>query len=338
MIAAEGVAPSGVIAVDKPEGPTSHDIVRRARRALDTRRVGHCGTLDPLASGLLLVCVGRLTRLSEWLTGADKQYTATFRLGAVSDTADAQGQIRTVHAGAPSLQQVENAVAKWSGVIEQVPPSHSAIKVDGVRSYERARRDEVVELPARTVTVSRFDVEHYDYPQVRVVVDCTKGTYIRALARDLGETLGCGGYVEALRRTRIGSVDLTAAIALDEIKECVSEYPEKLWIDPLTALRDQMPAVGVDIEGARNFTRGRVVDARDVQTESLSAELPHTSHLSGPPQSSGSTSSGSMSPGATSAAIQSVEVAVCLGNALLGVGQMEDDGLRPTRVLTEPTP
>ena len=213
-------------------------------------------------------------------------------------------------------------------MIEQVPPSHSAIKVDGVRSYERARRDEVVKLPARTVTVSRFDVEHYDYPQVRVVVDCTKGTYIRALARDLGETLGCGGYVEALRRTRIGSVDLTAAIALDEIKECVSEYPEKLWIDPLTALRDQMPAVGVDIEGARDFTRGRIVDARDVQTESLSAELPHTSHLPGPTQSSG----------ATSAAIQSVEVAVCLGNALLGVGQMEDDGLRPTRVLTEPTP
>ncbi|MBT7598523.1 MAG: tRNA pseudouridine(55) synthase TruB [Gemmatimonadetes bacterium] len=309
MTEGEGETPSGVIAVDKPEGPTSHDIVGRVRRALKTRRVGHCGTLDPLATGLLLVCVGRMTKLSDWITGADKQYTATFRLGAVSDTADAQGQISIVEGPPVTLQAIEVAVSQWTGVIQQVPPSYSAIKVDGVRSYKRARRQEEVILPARTVTVSRFEVVEFQMPYLRVVIDCSKGTYIRALARDIGEALGCGAYVETLRRTRIGSVDVDVAVPLEEIHSLAEADPQRLWLHPMAALRDRLPMVGIDVEEARDFTRGRVVDGM-----------------------AGRTDTGL--PGKTEAC----EVAVCLGDRLLGVGRVENACLHPTRVLTEPTP
>ncbi|MBT3344786.1 MAG: tRNA pseudouridine(55) synthase TruB [Gemmatimonadetes bacterium] len=298
----EGTTLAGVIAIDKPEGPTSHDIVRRVRRAMQTRRVGHCGTLDPLATGLLLVCVGRLTRLSAWLTGADKKYTARFRLGGTSDTADAQGQITAVDGPVPTREQLEEAIAQWQGVIEQVPPSHSAIKVDGVRSYKRARRQEVVELPARTVTVSRFDVDEYEYPLVDVSVDCSKGTYIRALARDVGEILECGAYVEALRRTRIGAVDVAEAVELDEIDalaaEEIGDGNSRLWVDPVEALSDRMPALRIDVDGARDFTRGRMVET--------------------------TASAG--------------EVAVCFGDELLGIGRVDGEQLHAVKVMAEPTP
>ncbi len=299
----EGAAPSGVLAIDKPEGPTSHDIVRRVRRALGTRRVGHCGTLDPLATGLLLVCVGRLTRLSEWLTGADKRYTACFRLGATSDTADAQGEITSVEGHIPSALEVENAMAHWCGVIEQVPPSHSAIKVDGVRSYHRARRQEIVSLPARTVTVSRFELDAYEYPQMRVSVDCSKGTYIRALARDVGEMLGCGGYVEVLRRTGIGTVDIAVAVTLDDMEDLAAKEretgrPSAMWLDPVAALSDRLPPLSLDAEGARDFTRGRVA----------------------------------------SVVAEAGDVIVCSGQELLGIGRVEDEILHPVKVLAEPTP
>jgi tRNA pseudouridine55 synthase len=300
---------SGIIAVDKPEGPTSHDIVGRVRRALKMRRVGHCGTLDPLATGLLLVCVGRMTKLSDWLTGADKQYTATFRLGAVSDTADAQGQISIVEGPPPTLQEIEVAISQWTGRIEQVPPSFSAIKVDGVRSYKRARRQEEVVLPARAVTVSRFEIVEYKMPFLRVVIDCSKGTYIRALARDVGEALDCGAYVEALRRTIIGSVDVDVAVPLDEIHSLLEKDPQRLWLHPLAALRDRLPAVDINVEEARDFTRGRAVGGMADRTDTVL-------------------------PGAGEAC----EVAVCLGDQLLGVGRVEQGGLHPTRVLTEPTP
>ncbi len=303
MKTGEGRALAGVIAIDKPEGPTSHDIVRRVRRALNTRRVGHCGTLDPLATGLLLVCVGRFTRLSDWLTGADKQYMARFRLGATSDTADAQGQITALDDGpVPTRQQVEEVIAQWLGTVEQVPPSHSAIKVDGVRSYKRARRQEAVELPARSITVSRFDVDEYEYPLVSVTIDCSKGTYIRSLARDVGDSLGCGAYVDALRRTRSGAVDVADAVALDEIDDLVAAAPDvrlsRLWIDPVEALRDRLPAVHVDVIGARDFTHGRMVET-----------------------------------GAGAG-----EVAVCFGEELLGIGRIDKEQLHAVKVLSEPTP
>ena len=204
----------GVLVVDKPAGPTSHDVVARVRRALGIRRVGHCGTLDPLATGVLVLCVGPMTRFSRWLTGGDKEYDACFRLGATSDTDDALGRIDEAEAvEPPALGEIEDVLEHFRGGIEQVPPEHSAVRVRGVRSYHRARRRQPTGLAARPVRIDRIEVVSYEPPLLRVHVQCGKGTYIRSLARDLGQALGCGGLVEQLRRLRVGTMTTGDAIA-----------------------------------------------------------------------------------------------------------------------------
>ncbi|MGV9195035.1 tRNA pseudouridine(55) synthase TruB [Microbacterium sp. MC2] len=213
-------APKGVLLVDKPGGVTSHDIVARARRALNTRKIGHAGTLDPMATGLLILGVGPATRLLTYIVGLDKTYQATIRLGIATDTDDADGtETSRVDAGtlaAVTDDAVRAGVAALTGEISQVPSTVSAIKVGGKRAYDLARAGEQVELKARTVTVARFDIiatrraaGHLD---LDVVVDCSSGTYIRALARDLGADLGIGGHLTALRRTRIGPFDVADAV------------------------------------------------------------------------------------------------------------------------------
>lgn len=227
-------APRGILLVDKPGGITSHDVVARARRALGTRKIGHAGTLDPMATGLLVLGVGPATRLLTYVVGLDKTYEATIRLGVSTDSDDADGEL-TAQAEADAVAavtrgRIEAGVAALTGEIDQVPSRVSAIKVGGRRAYDLAREGEEVELKARRVTVSRFDVLEVCVTEtatggavvdVDVVVDCTSGTYIRALARDLGADLGVGGHLTALRRTRIGpfsvadaATDLTPDIAL----------------------------------------------------------------------------------------------------------------------------
>ncbi|GAA3899454.1 tRNA pseudouridine(55) synthase TruB [Microbacterium invictum] len=214
-------APKGILLVDKPGGVTSHDIVARARRALNTRKIGHAGTLDPMATGLLILGVGPATRLLTFIVGLDKTYEATIRLGVATDSDDADGtETNRVDAGvlaAVTDDAIRSGIAELTGEISQVPSTVSAIKVDGKRAYDLARAGEQVELKARQVTVSRFEVraqrrtaEHLD---LDVVVDCSSGTYIRALARDLGSALGVGGHLTALRRTRIGPFDVVDAVA-----------------------------------------------------------------------------------------------------------------------------
>lgn len=220
------MARAGLLLVDKPGGITSHDVVARARRALGTRKIGHAGTLDPMATGLLLLGVEGATRLLTFIVGLDKTYEATIRLGVATDTDDAEGE-DVSRAEAAVLAAVDRAridagIAKLTGAISQVPSRVSAIKVGGRRAYDLARAGEEVELAARDVTVSRFEVtavRHADggLIDLDVVVDCSSGTYIRALARDLGADLGVGGHLTALRRTRIGpflvddaSTDITA--------------------------------------------------------------------------------------------------------------------------------
>ncbi len=214
-------APKGILLVGKPGGVTSHDIVARARRALNTRKIGHAGTLDPMATGLLILGVGPATRLLTYIVGLDKTYEATIRLGIATDSDDADGaETSRVDAGtltAVTDDAVHAGIAALTGEISQVPSTVSAIKVGGRRAYDLARAGEQVELKARTVTVSRFDVVatrraagHID---LDVVVDCSSGTYIRALARDLGADLGVGGHLTALRRTRIGPFDVADATA-----------------------------------------------------------------------------------------------------------------------------
>jgi tRNA pseudouridine55 synthase len=212
----------GILLVDKPGGLTSHDVVARARRALGTRKIGHAGTLDPMATGLLVLGVEAATRLLTFVVGQDKTYRATIRLGVATDTDDADGQVTgRIDASDVSSDAVADAISHLRGDISQIPSRVSAIKVDGRRAYDLARAGEDVELAAREVTVSRFDVmaerREGDILDLDVVVDCSSGTYIRALARDLGAALGVGGHLTALRRTRVGSFDVVDAAALDDL-------------------------------------------------------------------------------------------------------------------------
>lgn len=219
-------SPSGLVVVDKASGMTSHDVVSRMRRIAGTRKVGHAGTLDPMATGVLVVGINKATRLLTHVVGVDKTYEATIRLGENTTTDDAEGEIlQRRFVAAVTRPELDAAVADLTGDIDQVPSSVSAIKVDGKRSYQRVRDGETVELPARPVTVSRFDILDVRRPEggrtmdVDVVVDCSSGTYIRALARDLGEALNVGGHLTALRRTRVGSFDLGQAHTLDQLTD-----------------------------------------------------------------------------------------------------------------------
>lgn len=259
---------AGVLLVDKPGGMTSHDVVSRARRALGTRKIGHAGTLDPMATGLLVLGVEGATRLLTYLVGLDKTYLATIRLGAATTTDDAEGEIASVAEPAAleaaTDERIANGIASLTGEISQVPSSVSAIKVNGRRAYDLARAGEQVELKARTVTVSRFEVletrRGADGIDLDVVVDCSSGTYIRALARDLGEALGVGGHLTALRRTRIGRFDVAEAVAVDAIAG-------DALIGPAAAAERAVGRVEVSAVEARDLRHGK-------RLEGAAARLP----------------------------------------------------------------
>jgi tRNA pseudouridine55 synthase len=212
-------APDGLVVVDKPQGWTSHDVVGRTRRLARTRKVGHAGTLDPMATGVLVLGIGKATRLLGHLALTEKQYDGTIRLGQTTVTDDAEGEVVTTHdASAVTDEAIAAGVATLTGEIQQVPTAVSAVKVDGVRSYARVRAGEDVELKARPVTVSRFEVLARRGDDLDVTVTCSSGTYVRALARDLGAALGVGGHLTALRRTRVGPFELAAARTLEQLE------------------------------------------------------------------------------------------------------------------------
>lgn len=214
----------GLVIVDKPGGMTSHDVVGRCRRLFGTRKVGHAGTLDPMATGVLVIGIERATKILGLITGTDKSYAATIRLGQTTSTEDAEGEVlQAVPAEQVSDEQIATAVSALRGSIDQVPSAVSAIKVAGERSYKLAREGRAVELPARPVRIERFDVltvrRHSGFADVDVVVDCSSGTYIRALARDVGDALGVGGHLTVLRRTAVGRYGLGEARTLDDLAE-----------------------------------------------------------------------------------------------------------------------
>ena len=256
-------AASGLVVVDKPQGWTSHQVVGRLRRLLGTRRVGHAGTLDPMATGVLLVGANRATRLLGHLAGHDKTYVATIRLGQATVTDDAEGDV-VAAAGAAGIDEaaVRQAVAGFVGTISQVPSAVSAIKVDGRRAHALVRAGQEVTLKAREVTVGRYDVlglrpgSAGETPvlDVDVEVDCTSGTYIRALARDLGAVLGTGGHLTALRRTRVGGFGLSdVALAADGL---AGDTPPRL-LELAEVARRSFPVVEVDAAAAREVGFGR---------------------------------------------------------------------------------
>ena len=248
----------GLLVVDKPGGWTSHDVVARVRRLVGTRRVGHAGTLDPMATGVLVIGVGRGTRLLGHLALADKDYDATMRLGVTTSTDDADGDVLEERdATGVTDEALAAAVASFVGDIEQVPSAVSAVKVDGERAYKRARRGEEVRLSARPVHVARFDVVGRRGDEVDVRVTCSTGTYVRALARDVGSELGVGAHLTALRRTRVGGFGLDRARTLDQLADDLR----------LVALPDAVaaafPRVEVSAEDAQRLAFGQRVEAAD---------------------------------------------------------------------------
>ena len=210
----------GIVNVDKPLGITSHDVVYRLRRILKTKKIGHTGTLDPEASGVLPMCVGRGTKLAEYLTAADKQYMARLQLGAFTDTQDASGEILERFQVDVTEERIYDAVKSFTGEILQSPPMFSAIKIDGKKLYELAREGKTVEREPRKITIHKIEIKNIDLEKscVDMLVDCSKGTYIRTLCNDIGASLGCGGYMSALRRTKSGRFEIEKSYTLEEIE------------------------------------------------------------------------------------------------------------------------
>ncbi|WP_033344708.1 tRNA pseudouridine(55) synthase TruB [Catenuloplanes japonicus] len=251
----------GLVVVDKPGGMTSHDVVARMRRLAKTRRVGHGGTLDPMATGVLVIGVGRGTKLLTYVTGATKSYDGTIRLGQATVTDDREGDVTaTVPAGHVTDEEIRAALATFEGEIDQVPSSVSAIKVNGERAYKKVRDGEEVTLAARRITISRLAVheirrsgEDGDVIDVDVSVSCSSGTYIRAIARDLGTRLGVGGHLTALRRTEVGGFPLAEALTLEQLEE---RSPDVVSLPMPEAARRCFPVREATAEEARTLSHG----------------------------------------------------------------------------------
>ena len=248
----------GILLIDKPAGWTSHDVVAKARGITGQRRIGHTGTLDPMATGLLVLCLGQATRLVEYLTGHDKRYTGVVQLGRTTTTDDAEGnaiQERPV----PEVTQAALAavVARFRGAISQRPPAFSALKVQGKRAYDLARAGEDVQLAERAVTIHRFNAELLAADTVAVDVTCSSGTYIRSLARDIGEAIGCGGHLAALRRESVGPFSVVDAISLDALAQVLAARELDTRLVPADEGISELDAAILGQEGTLAMVQGR---------------------------------------------------------------------------------
>ncbi len=247
-------AVDGVLLLDKPLGMSSNGALQAARRLLNAAKAGHTGTLDPLATGLLPLCFGEATKFSQTLLDADKCYEATFLLGVTTTTGDAEGDVIAQEAVRCSEKDVLTAVSRFRGWVEQVPPMFSALKQGGRALYEYARQGVEVERKPRKVCIHEIDVLNCDLPRVSIRVRCSKGTYIRTLAEDIGRVLGCGAHLIALRRTAIGALNLGAAVTLERLGAAPS--PERL-LAPVDTLLGEMPALHLDEDQAQRLLHGR---------------------------------------------------------------------------------
>jgi tRNA pseudouridine55 synthase len=238
----------GILLLDKSNGPTSHDVVAKVRRLAGQPRIGHGGTLDPFATGLLVLVLGRATRLAAFHQGGAKRYEATFSFGGATTTDDLDGEKILSNGPAATRERVEALLPRFRGALEQVPPSHSAKRTDGVRAYERARAGEIVELAPRAVEVTRFEItswdeSHPDEPLMGAVLDVSSGTYIRAIARDLGAALGCGAHLVALRRIGSGPFNVAQAHTMEAVAEAALGGSLTHLLLPLDAGIEAIPAI-----------------------------------------------------------------------------------------------
>jgi tRNA pseudouridine55 synthase len=269
----------GVLVVHKPVGPSSHDVVVVARRSLGISRIGHTGTLDPQASGVLPLVLGQATRLAQHLTGSDKEYTATLRFGVVTDTYDAAGEVLDSRNTVPTAEEIQAALTPFRGTFEQRPPVYSAKMVDGERSYVRARAGKPIQSPAVPVTVHALELVAFDPPLARVRVRCSAGFYVRSLAHDLGQALGTGAILAGLVRTEAAGFTLDNAIAFENLVQA-PRTELRARVRPMEALLIDVPAAQLTEEGLDWARHGRELGPRQLH-EPLSA-LPPLTRLFGP--------------------------------------------------------
>ncbi|HWT53505.1 MAG TPA: tRNA pseudouridine(55) synthase TruB [Rhodocyclaceae bacterium] len=251
----------GVLLLDKPQGLSSNTALQIARRLLNAEKAGHTGTLDPLATGLLPLCFGEATKFSSELLDADKAYEATLKLGQTTTTADAEGEVLQTRPVAVTQAMLDAALAKFTGPIAQVPPMYSALKRDGKPLYEYARAGVELEREARNVIIHKIELLGWQDDEVRIAVDCSKGTYIRTLAEDIGEFLGCGAHLTALRRTRIATINLTGAVTLEQLENAVDR---DVLLAATESLLGDLPEAHLDAAASDRLLHGQPVSVSGV--------------------------------------------------------------------------
>jgi tRNA pseudouridine55 synthase len=257
---------SGVLVVDKPVGLTSHDVVQIIRKGTNIRRAGHTGTLDPRASGVLVILIGPAVRLSEYVSASDKRYQAIIRLGTTTDTYDADGHITSSAPVNITETQFENTLKQFIGEIEQIPPPYSAVKVKGRKAYEMARDGEEVDLQPRKIQVYNLELLEWAPPEAVIDVYCSSGTYVRSLAHDLGKTLGCGAYLVGLRRTKSGRFTLRDAVPLRKLREAFEAGNWYQYLIPAAEALSDWPALELSVEQVEAVRHGHRVPAEPNST------------------------------------------------------------------------
>lgn len=311
----DGPGIDGILVVAKPAGPTSHDVIDTIRRLTGVRRVGHGGTLDPFAMGVLPVFIGRATRMVDYHRGDDKAYRASVVFGASSSTDDIDGQMTPGESAPPTREAVEAALAAFRGPIEQVPPDHSAVHVDGKRAYELARGGQKPELAARSVTIHALDLLDWDAadperPLAELEVRCSAGTYVRSLARDLGRQLGCGAYLGALTRTASGPFRIEAAHSLDHVRHELAGGNVESLLLPLDSGLGHLPLLTVSSQDREAIARGQIIRVRG--------------HIAGP-----------LDPAAVLGAAETIRV-VDEDGSLLAMAHTSEGRLYPDKVFISP--
>ncbi|GAB7525462.1 tRNA pseudouridine(55) synthase TruB [Paraburkholderia sp. 2C] len=289
----------GVLLLDKPVGLSSNDALIRAKRLYQAKKAGHTGTLDPLASGLLPLCFGEATKFSQDLLDADKTYEATMRLGITTTTGDAEGEVLQTRDVLCREEGIAVVLERFRGEIVQIPPMYSALKRDGKPLYEYARAGQTVEREGRCVTIHALEPIACALPDVTFRVTCSKGTYVRTLAEDIGEALGCGAHLIALRRTGVGALTLEHAVTLDALSDAAQAELDR-WLQPVDALLSTFPAVHLDDEATRRFLHGQRLRLADL---SINCDAPR------------------------------VRVHAATGGRLLGVAKAGDGVLAPERLI-----
>lgn len=254
---------SGILNVDKEKGLSSHDVVALVRRGVRGVKVGHAGTLDPLATGVLVILVGQAVRISEFVMDLPKEYRTTITLGVATTTYDAEGDVTARHPVSVSEQEAREKLQRFVGEIEQAPPPYSAVKVEGERSYRLARKGAETSPSPRMVSVERIDLLRFDPPELEVLIECGKGAYVRSIAHDLGQELGCGAHVSELRRTRVGPFEADSAVPVERLRDLIRDGGWEDYLRPTDIGLMHLPALTVEIEDEKDLRHGQPIAGTD---------------------------------------------------------------------------